>query len=324
MITVSAPAAGAGNILAPINLEFMAYCNKTYNEKSLSLVLNYACNNNCVFCFVGPERKRGARGLSMGAIDRIFAYNAKRKIYKKLVLSGEPTLRPDLSAIATGALRKGGFECVHLQTNARKLADKKYCKSILSSGISEYLVSVHAATPAVNAAVTGCREGLQQTRKGVRNLLAGGTKVVSNTVVSALNYRALPKIASMLLKDGVRFFTFWAFFDNGVPGQAKCNVRFPLSVPFLLEALDILNRAGVCISVSGFPKCMLGKAADLTSNYLDDVVIAQSSFTRRMKQGEKSRCFYCDCADSGVNCFAFERKAYSDMFGDEREFLTPA
>jgi hypothetical protein len=158
----------------------------------------------------------------------------------------------------------------------------------------------------------------------VRNLLGGGAKVVSNTVVSALNYRALPKIASMLLKDGVRFFTFWAFFDNGVPGQSKCNVRFPLSVPFLLEALDILNRAGAGIAVSGFPKCMLGKYPGLTQNYLDGVVIAHSSFTRRMKQGEKSRCFYSDCADAGVNCFAFERKTYSDMFGDERGFLRPA
>jgi MoaA/NifB/PqqE/SkfB family radical SAM enzyme len=289
---------------------------------SLTLVLNYDCANDCVFCFTGPERKRGCRGLSASGIERVFSFNSRRRAFRELVLSGEPTLRPDLPAIVRAALGRGGFGKVTLQTNARRLASPRLCAELAASGISEALVSVHAAVPSTNREITGSAAGLAQTRSGIRNLLRAGVRVVSNTVVCAQNYAELPAVALRLRADGVRRSVFWAFLDNGVKGQRACHVRFSECMPPLLEAVRCLKAGGAKVSLSGFPRCLLGSARGLLREYSEGAVVAESSFKRRMAREKAAVCLYPGCSWLRRGCPGFRRR-YVAAFGYEPERLRP-
>ena len=114
---------------------------------SLTLALNYRCNSACSFCFIERELGLGLRDTPDEVLDEVFARNRARgdRRYRRLILSGaEATLRKDLGAIVTRARSEGGFDIVRMQTNARRLGDRSYIRSLVDAGLTEYFVSVHA------------------------------------------------------------------------------------------------------------------------------------------------------------------------------------
>ncbi|HNW44823.1 MAG TPA: radical SAM protein [Elusimicrobiales bacterium] len=291
---------------------------------SLTVALNYKCNNACGFCFLKAERELGLADAGARELRGLFADNAAARRYGRLIISGaEATLRRDLPGIARRALEEGGFSAVQLQTNGRRLADAAYCRALVSAGVSEFLVSIHAATPALDARLTGSRESFRQMRAGIRNILACGAKLISNTVVTSLNYRGLPRLARFFCDEGVRACRFWSFLELGNAGQAEYHVRFSAALPRLRAALEILAKKGGRAELSWFPRCLLGARAGLLKNYYSATVISKE-FKSRMGQLGAFHCVHSSsCAHFRKTCLGIH-DGYRRRFGDERALLSPA
>src|SRR5690606_2237526 len=91
--------------------------------------INFHCNQACWFCFVSTHLPPATDAQIEAAVDDI----GRRE--GVLVLSGgEPTLRPDLTALVRRGKAAGARE-VELQTNATRLADPALVESLAEAGV---------------------------------------------------------------------------------------------------------------------------------------------------------------------------------------------
>jgi len=293
-------------------------------KKSLTVALNYKCNNDCGFCFLRKERGLGWPDMDRGELDRLFAGNAADGRYSRLIFSGaEATLCGDLPRLAALALERGGFSSVTLQTNGRRLSDPGYCRELVAAGVSEFQVSVQAHSGGLDARITGAKQNFRQMREGLRNIRRSGAALVSSTVVTRQNYAHLPEIAAFLSSEELASCRFWNFRELGAAGQTGCHARLSRSVPRLLEAAEVLLKGGAAVSLSWFPRCMLGKYAGLLEDYSSPVVI-RPEFKSRLSGMNRYGCRYSGrCAHFGKKCQGLSGR-YLEIFGDERALLSPA
>jgi molybdenum cofactor biosynthesis enzyme MoaA len=291
--------------------------------RDLTLALNYRCNSQCRFCFIEPEIAAGAPDTPLEVVEEVFRRNAATRAFERIIFSGaEATLRPDLPAIVAGAHERGHFEHVRIQTNARRLKDRAYAEQLLSAGLGEYFVSIHAPRSELDAYLTGANHGFGQMRAGVQNLLQLGARVISNSVVTQDNYRELPKLARFLLSEGVRESELWSFIEFGAIGQEHQHVRHDEALPYLLEAVGILRSGGSTVRISWFPECLLGEHADLIANHRAFTLILDA-FKRRMHENAKFSCPHATtCPRFSRSCVGLHER-YVALYGDERETLVP-
>jgi molybdenum cofactor biosynthesis enzyme MoaA len=291
--------------------------------ETVTIALNYLCNSRCRFCFIERELDLKLPDTPDDHIARVFAENARRKRYRRLILAGaEATLRDDLPEIANRAIREGGFEIVRLQTNGRTLADRSYLWKLAAAGISEYFVSVHAGSPELDAHLTRNRKSFGEMQRGLRNLRELGVRTISNTCVSRGNYEHLPELAELLIAEGVRESHFWAFIEFGDIGQGDQHVRHVDAIPKLREAVSRLRTAGREVVLSWFPECLLGEDRALLHDHRDDTLIHDEFSTRSKRHGGFSCPHASACTRFGKSCIGLHER-YVELLGDEREALRP-
>lgn len=291
--------------------------------RDLTLALNYRCNSRCRFCFIEPEIAKGPPDTPRELVEQVFAQNLARGSFERIIFSGaEATLRKDFPEIVAGARERGGFRHVRVQTNGRRFADRAYAEQLLAAGLDEYFVSMHAPDAELDARVTGSVRSFDEMTRGVANLLALGTRLISNTAVTRDNHTALPALARFLVASGVRESQLWAFIEFGDIGQAHQHVPFPEAMPFVLEAVEILRAAGVKVSLSWFPGCMLGAHRDLVDHHRAFTLILDE-FSSRMHQNADFDCPHASrCSAFSRSCFGLHER-YRAVVGEHPELLTP-
>ncbi len=290
---------------------------------TVTLALNYICNNRCSFCFIESELDMALPDTSEGRIAEVYAENKRRKRYRRLILAGaEATLRKDLPQIASRALSEGGFEVVRLQTNARRLRNPEYAAELAAAGVSEFFVSVHAGSAQLDRLLTRNPNSFQEMSQGLSNLRALPVRVISNTCVSKGNVHALDELAEFLIEQEVPECHFWGFIEFGDIGQAKEHVALSRSVPATLAAIRRLRAEERQVVLSWFPRCMLEDFADALVDHRDDTLIHES-FARRAKEHGGFSCPHQEeCSSFGTNCMGLHER-HIQLIGDEREHLTP-
>jgi MoaA/NifB/PqqE/SkfB family radical SAM enzyme len=293
------------------------------DEDSVIIVLTYRCNSRCTFCIIETEIEAKIPETKAEDVDTLFARNRLDKTFSRLVLSGaEVTLRPDLAEIAKRATDEGGFEVVRIQTNARRLNKMDYLRTLFESGIREYFVSIHAGNAETDRRITRSSRSFVEMRDGLANLRTVGARVISNTVICRSNYRELPQIAEFILAEEVRELHFWAFLEMGDVGQEEELISIPEFMPYLKQALRIVEEAGASATVKWLPKCMLGEFAHLLDNHQPHMYIHED-FQQRLNDHFVFGCIHQE------NCSAFRQgceglhSQYRKTFGEEEEWLQP-
>ncbi|MBU2025281.1 radical SAM protein, partial [Patescibacteria group bacterium] len=101
------------------------------------LMINYSCNNNCLFCYLGSSKKKADPGPKqiLNSIDQI-------KEKSITIFGGEPTLNKNLFKILEHARRRK--KKLKITTNGRRLADRAFCKNFLSFNFNQVTVSLHS------------------------------------------------------------------------------------------------------------------------------------------------------------------------------------
>ncbi|MEK6606463.1 MAG: radical SAM protein [Myxococcota bacterium] len=220
------------------------------------LKVGFACNNRCVFCAQGSKRERAP------AIGRANLRNAladgRRTSDSLVVTGGEPTVRRDLCDLVAEA-RAIGYRRVQIQTNGRMLAYRGLCEALLRAGATEFSPALHGDTAELHDALTGAPKSFAQTVAGIRNLVALGARVLSNTVVVRPNVARLPAVATLLCDLGVAQYQLAYVHPVGTAAERFDEVvpRPRDLVPWLHDALDVGRRRGVPSYAEAVPLCLL-------------------------------------------------------------------
>jgi pyrroloquinoline quinone biosynthesis protein E len=231
------------------------------------------CVHQCHFCYYSflngeEDQFAGMRKADFHSTDHIKRLASSLKANGFLgfdVTGGEPCLHPGIVELVAHA-RKVGL-APRIITLGQYL--KRKMKSapgyptllagLLDAGVADFLLSVHAVDEENFKAITG--ESWRQLLAAMTDLDAGfdfGT----NTTVCEENFRLLPDIAREIATHRVyvaNLIIMNAYYAWSRPGGRATEVQAHYSEvrPYVVEARDILEAAGIAVNVRYAPLCTM-------------------------------------------------------------------
>jgi len=291
----------------------------------IDLKVGFRCNNLCLFCVQGDKRERlpakPAEEL-MRALRDGRAAGAEGVVFT----GGEPTLHPAILPLVRRA-KELGYGTIQLQSNGRTFCYERVVRDLVKAGANEFGPSLHGSRPEIHDFLTGAPGSFLQTVAGIRGIKKLGCRVITNTVVTKVNYRDLPAIAHLLVGLGVDQYQFAFMHLTGRAGQNKAwlAARKKIIEPWIKRGLDVGIRAGRTVMTEAIPYCFLSGYEDYAAEkvipdtriYDAETVIEDFTKTRRDEGKAKGpRC--AACAYAAV-CEGPWRE-YPELFGwDEFE-----
>jgi len=245
--------------------------------KKADIKTGFLCNNNCLFCVQGDEKKKFGNKSTL-EIKKILK-NAKKDCQIVVFTGGEPTIRQDLVELVKCA-KNLGFQTIQVQSNGRMFSKEKFCRDIIKAGANEFALALHGHIPELHNWLTQSNS-FYQTIGGIKNLKKLKQRVITNTVITKSNYRHLPEIAKLLISLDIDQFQF-AFvhalgsaaknFDNIVP-------RMALVTPYLKRAIDIGRYFKKEVMTEAIPYCFLQGYEDcISENIMPNMKIFDLNF----------------------------------------------
>ncbi len=220
------------------------------------LKVGFACNNRCVFCAQGEKRREVGLVPLPELLERMrAAFRPGRGI---VLTGGEPTIRKDLLRLIAAA-RAAGYAPIQVQTNGRMLGYPEVVEALLRAGATELSPALHGASAEVHDGLTRAPGSFEQTLRGMRNAVASGATVVTNTVVQRGNLDCLGATLELLADAGVRQAQLAMVHPVGTAAE-----RFDEVVPRLDEAAAAVREAvrvgrarGMRVVVEAMPVCFM-------------------------------------------------------------------
>ena len=239
------------------------------------------CNHFCGFCSNPTTPYVHDLATMRPLVDDFVA----RGYFGVILTGGEPTLHPDLPAIARYAADAGLH--VRVITNGTRLADPAYARALADAGVRLVHVSIYSVRPEIEARLRGHDGTLATALAALDSAHAAGLEVNVNCVINRWN--------ADHLDDNVRYLTthhpqvrhfVWNNLDPSM-GRAEVNqaeftprlADFELS---LERALRHLHRMGRTFRVEKVPLCYLGSFA------------WASTETRKIVKGEERIVHFLD------------------------------
>ncbi len=215
----------------------------------------FLCNNNCLFCVQAHKKKFGNK-----TFDQLAGYlEASFPVHNQVVFTGgEPTIRQDIVELVRKA-KQLGYSTIQIQSNGRMFAYKDFCRKIIKAGATEFALAIHGHIPELHDYLTGSAGSFKETLGGIKNLVALGQLVMTNTVVTKPNYRHLPDIARLLLDSGIRKmqFAFVHILGNAYVNRESIVPRKSLVEPFVKKAIEIGANRGADVTTEAIPYCFM-------------------------------------------------------------------
>ena len=216
--------------------------------------VTYVCNNHCTFCAVGTRTQ--VDGHPTRQREYLDAYRAEGVTMVDFD-GGEPTMNPELVPLVRYA-RKVGYERVNVTTNGRMCFYEDFARTLVRSGLTTLLFSVHGPDARTHAQQVGVAEAFDQTVGGIRNcvrLAPPGVELGMNITLTKGNYEKLPQVAELALSLGLP----WLNIQFLTPfGRATSSVA-----PDTQAAADVTRRVldafrdRMKIQIINLPFCFL-------------------------------------------------------------------
>lgn len=248
-------------------------------EIKVDIKITFNCNNLCDFCAQGNKRDY-VKNKNFEEIEKNLREAKKKGATTVVFTGGEPTLHPNIIEIVKEA-KKLGYQKIQLQTNGRTLCNEEFLIKLINAGVNEISPAVHGPTPQIHDKLTNSPGSFNQTITGIKNVRKYGIYLLTNTVITSLNYRYLPEIAKLLIYLGVNQFQF-AFIHIVGTGWKNRNWIVPRKseiLPFLYEALNIGIRYNVPCYTEAIPYCfMKGYEKFVVENIIPDGPVFDADF----------------------------------------------
>lgn len=231
---------------------------------------------------------------------------------------GEPTLNNHLFELIDFSIQLGVKVALH--TNGRMFSYDDYCKKISHKNIEYFLVSFHSHNQILNEQITQTKNSYEETRSGIKNLLASNNNVVVSLVISNLNIKHINEIILHHKGIGIKNIRF-----SWIKPQGKVKVclrkltpRFKDNVKYLESGLDLCNSNSIKATISDVPFCVMKKKYHgFVANPLKNRFSLEKEelkIFRKIKELKRksTKCINCK---KNKRCDGFFI-TYLDLFGD--------
>lgn len=234
----------------------------------VDLRAGYRCNNRCRFCDQGDRRDT----LGDAPLDALVAVLARERAHADAVwlAGGEITLRPDLPRLVEAA-RALGYTRVGLQTNGRILAAPGAAEALRARGLTDAVVALHAATPALHDWLVGAEGAHKQATVGLRRLVAAGVATRVATVLTRSGTAEIGALAALALRLGVEGHR-WILARPVGAAEADWRLLVPRLALVRGPVVDAVRLAWDQrreAETVGLPLCVLGEARAAAADRLD-------------------------------------------------------
>lgn len=232
------------------------------------------CMHACRFCYYSyldgsDDQFQGMRHAAFQSTDhvkRLAAGLAANGFIGFDITGGEPCLYPGIVDLVGYARHLGlapriitlGQYLMRPMKSAPGHA--KLIDGLIAAGVADFLLSVHAVDHANFAEITG--GSWERLLAAMHHLDALGFDYCTNTTVFGGNFRLLPDIARQIARHRVyvaNFIVMNAYYAWSKPGARTAQVQGHYSDirPYLVEARDLLEAAGVAVNVRYAPACTM-------------------------------------------------------------------
>lgn len=289
----------------------------------VDIKLGFSCNNYCSFCVQGKKRD-DFKDKSTEEIKEIIN-KSKEKHSKVVFTGGEVTIREDLPEIIAYA-KSAGFKDIQIQTNGRRFAYIDYCKKIIMSGANQFGLALHGPTSKIHDDLTKVEGSFLQTTQGIKNLVALGQDVGTNSVVTKQNYKYLPELAELLVNLGVKQFQFAFIHINRIIKEDEDKIKKIVPrkselAPYIKKGLQKGIDAGLIVMTEAIPLCFMegyencvaecGKIPDGDVYDADFIVNDYQNYRRYQGKKKDKKCEKCKY----FNVCEGPWKEYPEIFG---------
>lgn len=229
----------------------------------ISIHLTDLCNERCSFCVVGSPLFSKSEVADEDVWQFLSDFSGEG--YQAVNLhGGEPTIYPRLTALLEYC-RELGYPQIHIQTNARKLANREFARHLIDLNVTLFIVSLHSPDADTSDALTLTPGGWKETVEGINNIRALGAEVRTNIVLMKQNISQLEEYARLLAMLDVRYANISslhpvgsAFFSFQLLTPSFHEVRF-----HLYKSIEMMESVGINVSLEGFPPCVVPEYSHL-------------------------------------------------------------
>jgi radical SAM protein with 4Fe4S-binding SPASM domain len=165
----------------------------------MDLALTYRCNCNCSHCY--NARARDFPEIETDRWRQILNSLWEIGIPHICFTGGEATLRDDLPELIRHAKELG--QITGLLTNGRQLADPICVEKLSRAGLDHVQITLESHDPEIHDRMVRARGAWNQTVEGIRNALASGFYVMTNSTLLRENAPAFEKTIDFLAELGV-------------------------------------------------------------------------------------------------------------------------
>jgi len=272
--------------------------------KDSKIVVGYGCNNRCSFCM---DR---LNVLLDRTTEEIYAEIDKAGKHVNF-LGGEITIRKDCFDIIRYAAKE---RIVNITTNGRMLAYPGFCQKLIDCQVGSIIVSIHGDEK-THDKLTGVKGSYKQTMEGIANLKSlGFENIGSNTTICSENYSQLPKIAQMLVANGIERSEFIYCYNDDLTFVPKVTH----ALPYIMKSLEIHSKLKIqnvpipCLFADVYER--LGVAGtDEISNLSDTKKSVRYRKAEEHKDIRRIKPSICD--ECRADCLGVWQR-YIDRFGD--------
>ena len=228
--------------------------------KNCEVILNYACNARCLFCYHPASLREGS--LPFRDVARALMAGRERGCAIAHLIGGEITLREDLPRIVALA-RKIGYPCVQVLSNGLRLADRGFARSVVRAGANLIRISIHGHDAATHDRLVGVPGAFDKCMRALDHAAALGADIGVNHALTALNHRTLPRFVELMLD---RFALtdlniIFAHYRGELPVNFDLlKLRISDAAPSARAAMEVFARRGASIEgrvLVNFTPCLL-------------------------------------------------------------------
>ena len=239
---------------------------------------------------------------------------------KRVILSGgEVTLDEQLLGYVEVARRVPGVEHVRIQTNATRLHDRAFLRSLHDAGVDELFVSLHGHDSETCDAVTQRHGSFKAIMRGIEAIAASPVAWLSNTCIVSRNVAHLQSIVTLASDHGAQGCELWNVWPRVDDAELREEIVAVTRVrPHLLNALKVCRDRRMPAVVKWFPRCLLGEFA----HHHDDsqpTALIDEQYWQRLPQ---YACLYAGVCANGAQCSGLSH-AYIEQHGWEVDTLEP-
>lgn len=290
-----------------------------------SLVVTFAfrCNLACTFCMVEDILETPYPGVSLERFASLCRdpESALQGLRRVTFSGGEVTTSKELPDYVRLARSLPQIRHVRIQTNATRLRNPTYVRSLLDAGVDEFFVSFHGHDADTTEAITRRAGSFEQILAGMREVRAAGATLITNTALVRQNYESLEAIVDVLAPLQPASIEMWNFW----PRIHEHTREFAVPVAELrgpvVAAMRTCLARGIPPVLKWFPRCLV--PPDLLP-YHDDgqpqMLIEPEFWEREPGYG----CIYGGvCDDHHEQRCAGLSHAYVQLHGWEQDLLRP-